>query len=406
MEIQEVQAGDFTELVLQGRLDAHWADHVTRNLEEVIRGGADRIQLNMEGVTYISSIGIRVMLRIYKQLKGIQGVFRVSKASAPVKQILQLTNLGHWLVVTETATAATTVADTGTVREYGPVAFKLFSPEVVTPVSAQVVGNPQSLASEITAGDVRSVRFPADTLAVGLGAFGQTLEECQGRFGEFLSVAGASAYQPTDGTNKADYLVAEGDFVPDVQVVYSLTCKGELGYMARFEARTPELRVGLADLAQAALDITGAATVALVIVAESAGLMGAALRRSPAATRTGSLFAYPEVRNWLSFSSERSFHRSSALVVGMASRSATGTLAPLLRPLMGTGAVGHFHAAAFSYRPLKRGQIPLDATVKSLFDSEDLQGILHLIGDDRKLLGAGQSEFVRGACWFGPVEAQ
>ena len=39
----------------------------------------------------------------------------------------------------------------------------------------------------------------------------------------------------------------------------------------------------------------------------------------------------------------------------------------------------------------------------TLFESAVLQGVLHLLGDDREPSGVGQSEFVRGACWLGPI---
>jgi hypothetical protein len=63
--------------------------------------------------------------------------------------------------------------------------------------------------------------------------------------------------------------------------------------------------------------------------------------------------------------------------------------------------MGHFHAAAFSYRPLKKGSIDLKATVTTLFETETLQGVLHLLSDHREAAGPQQSEFVRGACWIG-----
>ena len=64
---------------------------------------------------------------------------------------------------------------------------------------------------------------------------------------------------------------------------------------------------------------------------------------------------------------------------------------------------GHFHTAVFSYRPLKKGEMDLKTTVSTLFESETLQAVLHLLNDDREIAGAGQSEFVRGACWVGPI---
>jgi hypothetical protein len=144
----------------------------------------------------------------------------------------------------------------------------------------------------------------------------------------------------------------------------------------------------------------------MVMVAESAGLVGAALRRSPAkaAITNASAFQYPEIRTWLSFSTERLYSRSLALISGLAASSASEPLAPMLRR-MGSEAspVGHFHAAAFSYRPLKKGDIDLKTTVSTLFETETLQGVLHLLTDDREAAGAQQSEFVRGACWIGAV---
>ena len=63
--------------------------------------------------------------------------------------------------------------------------------------------------------------------------------------------------------------------------------------------------------------------------------------------------------------------------------------------------LGHFHAAAFSYRPLQKGSIDLKNTVTTLFETETLQGVLHLLTDARLAAGPQQSEFVRGACWIG-----
>src|SRR5260221_13688570 len=74
MEITQQQAGQFTELLVKGRLDGYWAGHLSSALEDVIRGGADHVRLNLAGVSYVSSMGIRVLLQFYQQLNGIHGV--------------------------------------------------------------------------------------------------------------------------------------------------------------------------------------------------------------------------------------------------------------------------------------------------------------------------------------------
>jgi len=45
----------------------------------------------------------------------------------------------------------------------------------------------------------------------------------------------------------------------------------------------------------------------------------------------------------------------------------------------------------------------LRASIKALFEGQVLEGILHLLSDDRALSGGGQSELVRGACWLSPI---
>ena len=147
------------------------------------------------------------------------------------------------------------------------------------------------------------------------------------------------------------------------------------------------------------------------MVAESAGLMGAALRSSPVVdAATESPFQFPRIRSFLTFTAERAHTRSIALVAGVAVRGEAGALETMVRPLGEAGQdesrqlSGHFHAAAFSYRPLRKGEISLKETVKTLYIRQTLEGILHMLNDDREIAGAGQSEFLRGACWFAPIK--
>jgi hypothetical protein len=78
---------------------------------------------------------------------------------------------------------------------------------------------------------------------------------------------------------------------------------------------------------------------------------------------------------------------------------------PDLRPLAGQQDLyGHFHAVAFPPGPLRRGRIDLKESTGLLFEHSSPQGVLHLLTDDRGVAGVGQSEFVRGACWIGPLD--
>jgi hypothetical protein len=187
--------------------------------------------------------------------------------------------------------------------------------------------------------------------------------------------------------------------------LYALVGKGQFAQMMRFDAKAePPGVIGLRDLVDGALEISGANAAGFAILTETAGLVGAALRRSPGRADATSPLAFPGVRDWLSFTTERTNERNLALIVGIAVREPTTPVAPFVRALAaGASVQGHFHAAVFPYRPVQRGELVLDKTIGGLLATDTLQTLLHLLTDDRQFEGVGQSEFMRGACWLGPI---
>jgi anti-anti-sigma factor len=408
MEIVTQQLGDALEVKVKGRLDNYWTEHLRGNLEEVIRGGAHGIRLNLSEISFLSSAGVGLLVKFHTQLKGIGGSFIVTSPSERVKQVLDLCRLST-ILLAQTATAAAAPVRKIEVRRFSSsvASFEVMECAPGKPLICERIGDPGLLKGcRFGPADCQMVTYPEATFGFGLGAFGHGFEDAQTRFGEFLTVGGSAAYLPTDGTNVPDFMVSSGKLVPEMNVLYGLRCEGAFSHLMRFEASSAEGPISLAELVRAALETSGAPAIGIVMVVESAGLVGAALRRSPAAAATlkDAPFKYPEVRSWLSFSTERLYPRSLALISGVAASSECVPLAPLLRPL-GTEAwpMGHFHAAAFSYRPLQKGSIDLKTTVTTLFETETLQGVLHLLTDDRLAAGPQQSEFVRGACWIGAL---
>jgi len=325
----------------------------------------------------------------------------VTNPSERVKKVLELCRLSPVLLA-EAKPVAPTVHKAGVRQFSSPAGW--FEVSECLPDRTMVchkIGDPTLLKGcRFAERDCRVLAFPPTVFGLGLGAFGEGFDDAQARFGEFLAVGGAAAYLPTDGTNVPDFMVANGELMPELHVLYGLSCEAGFTHLMRFETSSAQSPISLAELVRTALEVAGTSTIGLVILAESAGLVGAALRRSPAAGATSkeTPFQYPEIRSWLSFSAERLYSRSLALVSGVAVGSECPSLAAFLRPISNDSLLGHFHAAAFSYRPLKKGVLDLGTTVQALFENETLQGVLHLLTDDRATADAHQSEFVRGAC--------
>jgi hypothetical protein len=366
-----------------------------------MREGHDRIRLDLSNVDFMSSAGIAVLMRCYKQLQRIDGSLAVIRPSPQVRAVLEMTNLADMLIEAGEGTSELEAGPVdGTRLERAGAVFQIFDLAPGAEVRCRVIGTDAPLAtSAFREAHCSSVPLRDSGFAFGIGAIGEGFSDCRDRFGEFVAVGHAAAYQPADGTNVPDYLVGSGDHASKLQVLYGLAGDGAFARLVRFDAGSSRA-ITLGDLAASCLEMSGADTAAVVIVGEAAALVGAALRQSPAHLDEADLFAFPAIRSRLTFTTERAFARSLTLAVGIVSRSRQ----PQLRPLgKSSDPFGHFHAAAFSFGPLKRGRIDLKETVVNLFETESLLGVLHLLNDTREVVGIGQSEFIRGACWAGPA---
>jgi len=409
MQINRTQHGKTLTLELEGRLDAFWADHVQSAISDAVHEGHHHLTLNMKQVDFVSSAGIGVLLKFYKQLAGINGSLSVVDPSPFVAELFNTMGLRELLAGKRPA-AEDAEGSTPAERGVKSLATDVGEYEIRPAASSsacQAIGDPSLLATAgYTQRDWRSVAFPRGTFAIGIGAPGRDFGQCAGRLGDFLAADGAVAFLPTDPAAVPDFLLVRGDFVPSLGVVHCIRWEGAPATTVSFQAR-PGCSVSLSELAEQCLAAVEGDAVGLVAAAEADGLVGASLRRSPvaAAGQTADPFAFPQVRDWMKFTAERAFASEVAIVVGVAARTEIPGLTPSLRLLGPQNALrGHFHAAAFSYHPLRKTDVDLSQTIHDLFERERLRGLLHLVNDTRPINGVGQSEFVRGTCWAARIE--
>ena len=412
MEIERTQTTEAMVLSLLGRLDAHWAEQLDRELAELLRGGARRIDLEMGRIDYISSAGIRILLKYYKQLRAIQGTFRVVSPSDQVRSVLRMGGMLELLGRRgDTAPGRPAAAGAGAAVPAAGGAFQIIPLAPGARLTLRLAGDPQSLTGRGYAADgaaLTPLRLPADVLALGLGAFGSGAAEGIDRIGEFMALGGAALCQPTDGSTLPDDQVAVGDFVPTVWALYAALCTGRFAHFFHFEPRAPGAAFPLSRLVREAVSLGGGA-VGMAMIAETEGLVGAQLRRSPggAGSGEGDPFALPGVRDRIALTPEPAHPRTLTLAAGIAAPGDDPRLAPFLRPLeKAPGLAGHFHAAALSYRALPDGLLDLAATVAELVAQQRLLGLFHLLNDRRPISGIGESRFIRGAVWAGPLEME
>lgn len=93
MQIDVSNLDDVTLLVVNGRVDSSTADEFGVSLNEAISAGATQIVLDLQGVDYMSSAGLRQMISTLKQIKKSDGDLRLASPSERVQDVLELSGL-------------------------------------------------------------------------------------------------------------------------------------------------------------------------------------------------------------------------------------------------------------------------------------------------------------------------
>lgn len=412
--ISRHESPDGLVLAVSGRLDAEHAGELARAVDEELRRGHHAIALDLAECGFLSSAGIRVLFEIRSAAQGVGGRCLIRSASPPIRKVLDLTRLTPLLMESAAApglpsnvtTSRPTpqVASNGVDLECCAVQFIGLERPDAAALRGRLIGRANAAFSGCLPA-VERVPLPRHAFALGLAALADAGPIAE-RAGEMLGVCGTAFHRQPQPFTSIDYLAATGDFVPNIDLAAGLVWEGVPGGRAGFEAVAGADAVVVDDLAAAVLEQTAGDTVAIVAVGEVLGLVGAELIRPLAAASAADRPGLPGreiAARWLSFSREPVHARRSAVIVGVATRGrAPSSLADFVRPL-GTGtAQGHFHAAVFPLRPLKRGSGDLATTITDITASEPL-ALLHLLADPEPVLGIGRSQIVRGRCWFAPL---
>jgi len=404
MQITEHPGADELELQLTGRIDATWAEHLSSTIERAVRAGTHRVVLNFAGVDYISSLGIRVLVVQYKLLKSVKGSLAITHPSDFCRNILTTVGLSEMMALDGVATERKGPA--GPQKQVrGSAEYEVHPQQVSLPLTCTLNGAPHKLSSTgFSEMDCRSLKFANGSIGIGLGAFGGGYGDCKDRFGEFLAAGGCVIALPTtDPHSLPDFVIEQGNLVPEVESLYAISSHGDFSAMVRFDSlAVGPGKIGLSELIATLMDLSGATSIGFVILAEAAGLVGATLRKSPGGQPLS--HELPAVRDWLSFTTERSSEKNLALLVGFAGVDVKGYTAQFLRPIKPPLAA-HVHAAVFPYRPVPRGELPFAKTIAELLAGSSPKALLHLLPDSRPFEGVGETDLSRGACWVGPLES-
>jgi anti-sigma B factor antagonist len=107
MQITESTVGGVTIAVMQGRLDTATAPQAETRLLGLF-GAGTKLVADLAQVTYISSAGLRVLLKAAKQARQEGGGFALAAPQAPVREVLEISGFDKILPIGATREEAVT----------------------------------------------------------------------------------------------------------------------------------------------------------------------------------------------------------------------------------------------------------------------------------------------------------
>lgn len=98
MTVTENKNGTSIELIVQGRLDTNTAPELETKLKQVA-AEAQTLYLNLAGIEYVSSAGLRVILLAHKLMLPTGGKMILKSPSTFCRQVLEATGMDGILTI-------------------------------------------------------------------------------------------------------------------------------------------------------------------------------------------------------------------------------------------------------------------------------------------------------------------
>lgn len=402
MEIKSTMMDSVPLLTLKGRWDGYGASLFEKEIQSLGESAVD-VVLDLFGVDYLSSSGIRSLLMLANALRAKGSRIILVKPSPFVSDVLKQSGLLPQFQVAGSTDEAVAWAHGRIEEAHAQFRQNIGGREYLLkrlpgkPCALDIWGLlPDPSDGSLKIGRIVGAPLSDLGFSFGIGGFGVNLEQATGSLGEFVSIPGAAGVVPGDGNAFPDFLLERDQ--PDA-TVYLAAAAGFSGSPAVFAEVQSEVAVSLEDLISDLLQAVKVCSnrtfpaVGAVILARPVELKGYILKElNLAQGRFIRAFSPASAAGILAVGilcSERIF------------RTASGQLLSLLLDTMQDHPAGEgqfFHGHAMTLRGLEpvHSERDVDRIVQEIAGSNLFQGSTHL---------EPETTLRRPKIWLYPIEA-
>ena len=102
MQITVNDKNDITVIAFTGNLDTNTAPDAEEEINDLIEKGTEKILIDFENLGYISSAGLRLLLKTGKQLSSKGGGVRICNLNVTVKEVFDMSGFSMIFNIFET----------------------------------------------------------------------------------------------------------------------------------------------------------------------------------------------------------------------------------------------------------------------------------------------------------------
>ncbi len=379
-------------ITMAGRIDALSYSNIQKVFEDLILAGERTLVVDMAGVNYVSSAGLRVFIVAQKELRKVGGevvlagitdpvfeifrmsgftqVFRTIKEAGEIEELLGARSSGVGIVKRETF---------GISLEYMERKAEKGS---FLPVGDQSRAENASFREE----DVTAVRPSDMVFGCGLAALGSSYGEYKDLFGEAMVVKNNFFFYPAVKQPSVDFVLnAHKDPGITYKVLHGFGFNGEYRYVLSFQAGN-EGAADLPSLINSFFEISSAKALGISMVAESKGLWGMHIKRTPIEERKPAngkgIFDSENFTRWIDFPVEPAYTNHVIVATGIAVRDRAGA-GPEKQAHISEGSAFHLHCGIFDKAPIGTCIDEFDDELARVFDELSVYKVQHLLGRSR-----------------------
>ncbi|HOT03937.1 MAG TPA: STAS domain-containing protein [Methanolinea sp.] len=90
LQVAEERRGDIPVVFLKGRMDATTSPDAEAHINRLIDGGDRQLVVDLSGLEYISSAGLRVLLSGLKRLKSSGGMLKLTALAPEIQKVFDI----------------------------------------------------------------------------------------------------------------------------------------------------------------------------------------------------------------------------------------------------------------------------------------------------------------------------